>query len=258
MFPADPTHVNEKGREMSTIHGMLQVLGATLVSTLMPPVCCLCGAPGRRPDLDLCDVCTTFLPFLPSGGAPGSKAVAGGGTLLRTACLFKYEYPVDHFIRALKFRGERVFARVLGTLMARVRCEQGWARPAAIVPMPLHIARFRERGFNQAEEIARYAARPPSTAVQPLKVHARLLARPAATREQSGLSLEERRHNVLGAFRVTGTVPRGRIALLDDVVTSGSTALAAAKALLEGGADEVELWAVARVPSPFGEGAHSA
>src|SRR5687767_6386074 len=108
MFPADPARVNEKDRKMSTIHGVFRALSTALVSTLMPPVCCLCGAPGQRPDLDLCDVCTTLLPVLPSGGAPGSKATAGGGTLLRSACLFKYEYPVDHLIRALKFRGERV------------------------------------------------------------------------------------------------------------------------------------------------------
>lgn len=231
---------------MSTIR-FGQAVCASLASILLPPVCCLCGSPGQRPDLDLCDVCTTLLPVVPSCGAPGSMAVAGGGTLLRTACLFKYEYPVDHFIRALKFRGERVFARVLGTLMARVRCEQGWELPVAIVPMPLHIERFRQRGFNQSEEIARYAARSVDAAVPPLKVDTTLLTRTVATREQSGLSLEERRRNVLGAFQVTRAVPKGRIVLLDDVVTSGSTARAAAEALLAAGANEVELWAAAQV-----------
>jgi len=231
---------------MSTIR-FGQALCASLASILLPPVCCLCGSPGQRPDLDLCDVCTTLLPVVPSGGAPGSMAVAGGGTLLRTACLFKYEYPVDHFIRALKFRGERVFARVLGTLMARMRCEQGWGLPVAIVPMPLHIERYRQRGFNQSEEIARYAARSADAAVPSLKVDTTLLTRTVATREQSGLSLEERRRNVLDAFKVTRAVPKGRIALLDDVVTSGSTARAAAEALLAAGANEVELWAAAQV-----------
>jgi ComF family protein len=248
MFPAAPRRVNEKEREMSTIQ-IGAALRATLASLFMPPVCCLCGSPGQRPDLDLCDVCTTFLPVFPSGCVPGSKAAAGCGTLVRIAALFKYEYPVDHFIRALKFRGERVFARVLGTLMARVRCEQGWEAPSIIVPMPLHIERYRARGFNQSEEIARYAARSPDAAVPPLKVVADLLVRAVPTREQSGLSLEERRRNVLGAFKVARAVPKGRIAVLDDVVTSGSTALAAARALLESGAEEVEVWAVAQVPS---------
>lgn len=232
---------------MSTIGDVARALGATLASTLMPPVCCLCGAPGQKPDLDLCDVCNTLLPVVPSCSVPGSKAAAGGGTLLRITSLFEYEYPIDHFIRALKFRGERVFARVLGTLMARVRCEERWKHPALIVPMPLHIARYRERGFNQAEEIARYAARSFDPAMPSLAVDAGLLVRNIATREQSGLSLEERRRNVLGAFKVVRAVPKGRIVLLDDVVTTGSTAAAAAQALLDGGAEEVELWAAAQV-----------
>lgn len=234
---------------MSTIQRACRALGAALVNasakTLMPPVCCLCGAPGQPPDLDLCDVCTTLLPVFAADGASGSKTAVGGGTLVRTRFLFKYDYPVNHFIRALKFRGDRVFARVLGTLIARVRCEQAWEPPAVIVPMPLHIARYRERGFNQAEEIARYAARSSCAAVPPLKVDPSLLVRTLATREQSGLTLDERRRNVLGAFRVARAVPPGRVVLIDDVVTSGSTALAAARALLEGGADEVELWAAA-------------
>jgi ComF family protein len=165
---------------------------------------------------------------------------------------FKYAYPVDHFIRALKFRGERVFARVLGELLAREHRSRGWDLPDCIVPMPLHVSRLRERGFNQSLEIARFAA-----ASLGARVDAQSLVRRIATREQSGLSLEARRKNVRGAFEVVRPLPPGRIALLDDVVTSGSTAHAAARALLDGGADEVEIWAAARVPSPFGEDDHS-
>jgi ComF family protein len=219
-------------------------LARKIEAALMPPVCCLCGASGQAPDLDLCDVCATLLPVI----GPSAES---GGTLVRTLFLFKYEYPVDHFIRALKFRGERVFARVLGQLMARAHCDSGWSKPACIVPMPLHPTRFRERGFNQACEIARYAA-----ASLRVPVCADALIRTVPTREQSGLSLAERHCNVLDAFRVVRPIPRmlahavdaGRhIALLDDVVTTGSTAMAAAKALTGAGAGEIELWAVARV-----------
>jgi ComF family protein len=114
--------------------------------------------------------------------------------------------------------------------------------PAFIVPMPLHAARLRERGFNQAQEIARYAG-----ASLGIRVEHRVLARTHATSEQSGLTLDERRRNVRGAFRVVRPLPVGRIALLDDVVTTGSTAMAAAGALAAAGAREIELWAVARV-----------
>jgi len=225
-----------------------RALARGVASALLPPVCCLCGARGQAPDFDLCDVCTTFLPVLDSvDGAPGSMASVGDCTLVRNLFLFKYEFPVDQFIRALKFRGERVFARVLGTLMARAHCDLGWELPAVIVPMPLHAARYRQRGFNQAHEIARFAARTLNARAHRVSVDPGLLVRTHATREQSGLSLEERRKNVRGAFEVVRAVPQGRIALVDDVVTTGSTAMAAAHALSAAGAREIELWAVARV-----------
>jgi ComF family protein len=142
----------------------------------------------------------------------------------------------------LKFRGERVYARVLGELIARFHLSSGCELPAFIVPMPLHATRLRERGFNQAHEIARYAS-----ASLGIRVEHRVLVRTFATSEQSGLTLDERRRNVRGAFRVARPLPTGRIALLDDVVTTGSTAMAAAHALSDAGAREIELWAVARV-----------
>jgi ComF family protein len=215
-------------------------LTRAFAAALLPPVCCLCGAAGQAPDLDLCDVCATLLPVLDGGSGPGPAM--GEGTPVRSLFLYKYEYPVDHLIRGLKFRGERVFARVLGELLAREHRARALELPACIVPMPLHASRYRERGFNQALEIARFAAR--SLGV---RVTARVLERTLATREQSGLALPARRKNVRGAFEVVRALPRGRIALLDDVVTTGSTAMAAARALAGAGADEVEVWAVARV-----------
>jgi len=211
-----------------------------LGSALLPPVCCLCGAPGQAPDLDLCDVCATLLPVL--DGAAGSMPAVEGNTLVRTLFLFKYEYPVDHFIRALKFRGERIFARVLGELLAREHRARGWDLPDCLVPMPLHVTRLRERGFNQALEIARFAAASLGT-----RIESGYLVRRTATQEQSGLALEARRRNVQHAFEVARPVPYGRIALLDDVVTTGSTAMAAIEALSSAGVREIELWAIARV-----------
>jgi ComF family protein len=229
---------------MSTIERLARAprtWARALTSAVLPPVCCLCGARGQAPDLDLCDVCTRLLPVLGGGGA-GSMPPIAGATPVRTLFLFKYAYPVDHFVRAMKFRGERVFARVLGQLLARECRARGGPLPACLVPMPLHIARLRERGFNQALEIARFAA-----ASLGARVDSRALVRTLATREQSGLSLEARRKNVRGAFEVVPPLPRGRIALLDDVVTTGSTAMAAIEALQAGGAEQVELWAIARV-----------
>ena len=108
--------------------------------------------------------------------------------------------------------------------------------------MPLHITRLRERGINQAHEIARY---PPSRLRIP--VGTQYVRRRVPTLEQSGLSLAQRRENVRGAFEVVRPIQARRVALVDDVLTTGSTALAAAQALIDAGVHRVEIWAIARV-----------
>jgi len=184
-------------------------------------------------------VCASLLPARDRVAADSS---IGGGSLARTLLLYRYEYPVDHFIRALKFRGERVYARVLGTLLAHARADLGGELPGVVIPVPLHSERYRRRGFNQAEEIARFAARRLG-----LEVDSRCLRRRIATREQSGLTVAERRRNVRGAFELRHVPRATRVALVDDVVTTGSTAMAAARTLQNAGISEIELWAAARV-----------
>lgn len=248
MFRGAPDAVNEEGAVLSTI---IRATWRAITSVLLPPVCCLCGAAGQRPDLDLCDVCTTFLPLNdPMTGAPLEEhadlrktAPGSGTTLVRLLVPFHYLYPVDHMIRALKFRGERVYARVLGAFLAQAYQAMHHPAPDVLIPIPLHRQRYRERGFNQAQEIARFAA-----ARLGLPIDTRSLVRSTATAEQSGLTLAERKRNVRGAFRVVGHIRAQRVALVDDVLTTGSTALAAATALLQAGVREVELWATARVP----------
>jgi len=214
---------------------------------LLPSTCCLCGAAGHRSDLDLCEVCVTLLPFdCATPDAIARELEARDQVATRTLAValvpFLYAYPVDEFIRALKFRGERVYARVLGSLLADTHRVRGGETPAALVPVPLHSKRYRERGFNQAAEIARFAA-----VSLGIDVLSDCLVRRVATQEQSGLSVDERRRNVRDAFEVRRVPTATRIALVDDVITTGSTAMAAARALLSAGVEELELWAVARV-----------
>jgi ComF family protein len=156
--------------------------------------------------------------------------------------MFRYADPVDHMITALKFQGEMGFARVLGMLLAwRIRAADP-RLPQALVPMPLHAARYRERGFNQAAAIAAHVG--PRLRV-PLATG--LLARVRATAPQSGLSAVARRQNIQDAFAVMpGCRVPARVALLDDVLTTGSTAAAAAAALRAAGARHVALWICAR------------
>jgi len=243
MFPADPASVNQATRFRVTLRRALSGLHATL----LPPRCLLCGGQGQAQltplawsgPLELCAACQAELPR-----APAWQPVAGG--FERVCCPWAYRWPVDQLVRALKFTGERSHARLLGTLLALERQALGPPWPQLLVPVPLHPMRLRERGYNQAGELARFAG-----LASGLPVRAQALERLRATREQSGLGAAGRAANVAGAFRArvhrAGGPPAGlRVALLDDVVTTGSTAVAAAQALRAAGAAGVELWAVAR------------
>ena len=156
-------------------------------------------------------------------------------------CPWVYAYPIDHCIQALKFQRERAWARVLGALLARERRRVGGDLPDLVVPVPLHLRRLRERGYNQSADLARFAAR-----ALELPVDARALERRRATEVQSRLPASARATNVEGAFRAARPLQGLRVALVDDVLTTGSTAAAAAAALRAAGADSVELWVVAR------------
>ncbi|HET8700060.1 MAG TPA: hypothetical protein VFL97_00110 [Nitrococcus sp.] len=109
--------------------------------------------------------------------------------------------------------------------------------PDAVIPVPLHPRRLRQRGFNQALEIARRLDIP---------LAAQMVRRTRPTAAQSRLGVRERRSNTRGAFAVTiSRLPR-HIAVLDDVLTTGATAMELSRVLCRAGAEQVEIWVVAR------------
>ena len=112
--------------------------------------------------------------------------------------------------------------------------------PARLVPVPLHRNRLRRRGYNQAVELARPLGRALGLPVAP-----RLCRRQRPTPAQAELTGSDRRRNVRGAFAVAAPVPR-HVAIVDDVVTTGSTVGELARVLRRAGAERVEVWAVAR------------
>jgi ComF family protein len=160
---------------------------------------------------------------------------------------FLYEFPLADLVQALKYDGALANARVLGVLLGEaVRRHRLHEGIDAIVPLPLHTARLLERGFNQSHEVARFVAR-----TLGLRCETHALRRTRPTSPQVGLPREARAENVRGAFVATREVVRGkRLVVLDDVVTTGSTVAAAARALRDAGATCVDVWAVARAPDP--------
>jgi ComF family protein len=203
---------------------------------LLPPRCVLCGDRGQRPCLDLCRAC--------EAGLPGAVRPLGDGPapLHRCHAPFDYAHPLDHLVHALKYRGQLAVGRVLGTLLGeRVAALRLEAEVDAILPVPLHPLRHGSRGFNQSAEIARWIARRLDRPLAP-----RLGRRRRDTRPQVGLAVADRHTNLAGAFAASPAARGLRIALVDDVTTTGRTLQELATALLEAGAESVEGWCVAR------------
>jgi ComF family protein len=202
---------------------------------LLPPRCVLCGSRGQTPCLDLCAGCEA------SFEAADEPLVAGPAPLRRSCAPFAYAPPLDHLVHALKYRGQLATARVLGTLLADwVRARGLQHEVDVIVPVPLHADRHAERGFNQSAELARQLGRSLR-----LPVAGSLAVRRRATPPQVGLHLEERRRNLTGAFGA-GPAAGLRVAIVDDVTTTGTTLQELGCALVQAGACAVDAWCVAR------------
>jgi ComF family protein len=131
--------------------------------------------------------------------------------------------------------------RLLGTLLTRALQQAGAPYPELLLPVPLHPARLRERGFNQAVEIAR-----PLAQALGLPLDLNSCQRRRATAPQAGLEAIERRRNIRGAFALTRPLPARHLALIDDVVTTGSTVAELTRLLKRAGAERVEVWALAK------------
>lgn len=218
-----------------------------LLASLFPEHCPRCGAVSEA---GYCPACRAD--FARVGAAcPACGLVHGAARCPHQRARWRldavvaplvYEPPLAAELVALKRPHGRRLGRALGLLLAEACAEAGaGARVELVVPVPLHAVRLRERGFNQALEIARPVARVLGTR---LAAHGVRRARP--TRLQPGLPPADRAANLEHAFLVTGRPAARRIAIVDDVMTTGATANALAAALRERGAVHVEAWAVAR------------
>lgn len=226
---------------------------------LFPATCLLCNAPGTS-KRDLCSGCYGDLPH--NANACRSCAVPLGpeGSLIcghcqtqpplfeRALAAFRYEPLVDVLVRNLKFRSHLPSARLLGELLCEHTETHGVSIPDCIVPVPLHSTRLRERGFNQALELARPIARGWNVPILANHVY-----RARATAPQSQLDLKTRLTNVRGAFAVKRPIQARHVAIIDDVVTTGSTVTEMARILRAAGVEAVQVWSVARTsPASLG------
>lgn len=159
-----------------------------------------------------------------------------------TLAVADYAPPIDALVLALKFGHRLELAPVLGALLAD-RAAAHLAAPDALVPLPLSLERAAERGFNQSLEIARAIARRLDWPLDP-----RLLVRTRHATAQASLRLDARHRNIRGAFAVRHAVGGRHVAVVDDVLTSGSTLDETARVLKAAGAARVTNLVVARTP----------
>ncbi|CAA9890437.1 ComF family protein [Candidatus Methylobacter favarea] len=220
---------------------------------LLPPTCILCGSPGFN-SRDICHSCYRHLPgnnqccyqCAEVLEIPSAIPILCGRCLsLRPAfdetfAPFIHQGAIRYLITSLKFNADYKNARLLGMLLAE-RLDKRAKRPDCILPVPLHKARYRQRGFNQAIEIARTVSRELQIPLDLVSCH-----RHRNTPHQTALSAKKRRKNLKNAFSIIKPLYAQHIAILDDVMTTGSTVHELAAVLKNAGVGKVDVWVCAR------------
>jgi len=218
---------------------------------VLPAQCLLCAAPART--ANLCASCRTDLPQLPPSRCPVCAEPTPVGEICG-ACLARppkfdrvlaplvYAYPLDRLIQSLKYNANLPVAPLLADWMLPGIADE--PLPDVVVPMPLSTERLRERGYNQALEIARPIAKRIGV---PIDVDACVRVR--HTEAQSALPFARRAENIKGAFVCMTDFTGRSVAVVDDVLTTGATLNELARVLKHCGAVRVTGWTAARTLS---------
>jgi ComF family protein len=224
---------------------------------VLPPCCLLCGQGGAG-QRDLCTACAADLlrnrVCCPRCALPLDAPAPLCGECLNSeppfasACVpFVYAPPLDALLTRLKFGRNLAAGRVLSELWLAAVREAPPPIPKALIPVPLHDGRLRERGYNQALELAK-----PLVRAFGITLRNDVLVRTRATSAQSDLDADARHRNLRGAFAVaTNTKLPVHVAVFDDVMTTGTTLRECARTLLRAGVERVDVWAVARAPKRY-------
>lgn len=243
----------------------LRIVWRQILSHL-PQFCCFCH---RKTDTgsDLCRFCQSHLPpivAISTQKAPSSVCLRCGfewaDAIGREDCAqcvnyrtaydrvispYRYDFPIDGIIQRLKYRDHLSSGRLLGGLLARevVNRLEISHYPDVLLPVPMHVTRYRQRGFNHAAQIAYWCGESLGIEVRPHCIDRRF-----DTGSLVGLSRAERGLCIRGAFEVVEDLQGLTVAIVDDVLTTGATAGELATELLDNGIKGVQLWTVARTP----------
>jgi ComF family protein len=224
----------------------------TVLRSALPQACALCHA--RSGNAMLCAACNAQMPKIAeacpqcalssSGNLVCGKCLAHAPPFAATTAAWRYAFPADRLLQSFKYGGRLALAEPLALALVETVRVRNVDRPDRLIAMPLSARRQRERGFNHAHEIARRVS---SCLGIPLM---RDFRRTRDAPPQAGLTLRERARNVRDAFEAGAPMSGLSIAIVDDVMTTGATLAAAARAAHAAGAARVDAWVVARTPPP--------
>lgn len=213
--------------------------------------CALCASP-KTSKHAVCKPCLNDLPWHPQTSCPQCGLASSGiicGSCLNsppdfdaTISVFLYAYPVDTMMQRYKYGNMLNLGNTFGEFLAeKTALENHFKNIDLIIPMPMHPQRLKERGFNQALEIAKIVTKNCKEKLDYKSVNRQTLTPP-----QASLPLKERVKNIKDAFKVDAGLSGKRIAIVDDVMTTGASLNELAKTLKKAGAAHVECWVIAR------------
>ncbi|VVQ10897.1 ComF family protein [Pseudomonas fluorescens] len=222
--------------------------------------CLLCDEPAEA-EMPICVACETDLPWLGDQCATCALPLAAAGLTCGECLLeppafeqvvapWQYGFPVDSLITRFKHNAKWPFGHLLADVLGQYlqhRFDEGLPRPDALLPVPLAGKRLRQRGFNQAAMLARWLSQSLD-----LPCEEQVLRRVKETDAQQDLDAKARKRNLRNAFNLMPDtqIKDRHLALVDDVLTTGATAQALARLLINAGAARVDVYCLARTPKP--------
>lgn len=222
--------------------------------------CLLCDEPAEA-EMPICVACEAEMPWLgehcqtcalplPEAGLTCDGCLLEPPAYEQVAVPWRYDFPVDSLITRFKHNAKWPFGHLLADVLSQYlqhRFDEDLPRPDALLPVPLAAKRLRQRGFNQAAMLARWLSRQLDLPCEENVVH-----RIQDTSAQQDLDAKARKRNLRNAFALTSDANvKGRhLALVDDVLTTGATAQALARLLMNAGAARVDVYCLARTPKP--------
>lgn len=222
--------------------------------------CLLCDEPAEA-EMPICVACEAEMPWLgehcqtcalplPEAGLTCDGCLLEPPAYEQVAVPWRYDFPVDSLITRFKHNAKWPFGHLLADVLSQYlqhRFDEDLPRPDALLPVPLAAKRLRQRGFNQAAMLARWLSQQLDLPCEENVVH-----RIQDTSAQQDLDAKARKRNLRNAFALTSDANvKGRhLALVDDVLTTGATAQALARLLMNAGATRVDVYCLARTPKP--------